>query len=113
MLNLGLIAPEAARQVLIRDIVASPGFAKQEIDRYTFRAPGQATSYFYGYKRLMTLRGETEVRLGSKFDRMQFNDFVVNQGLLPPDLMQKAVEDEFVPSMEKTMAGGAESPAGR
>ena len=43
--------------------------ARQEVDRYTFRAPGQATSYFYGYTRLMELRAEVEKALGPKFDQ--------------------------------------------
>ena len=30
--------------------------ATQEMQRYTFRAPGQATSYFYGYQRIMETR---------------------------------------------------------
>ena len=36
---------------------------RQELDRYTFRSPGQATSYFYGYSRILELRAET-VRTG-------------------------------------------------
>ncbi len=69
--------------------------AKQEIDRYTFRAPGQAGTYFYGYVRLLELRMETELRLGSKFDRLRFNNFLLDQGLLPPDLLAKAVREQF------------------
>jgi uncharacterized protein (DUF885 family) len=98
MLNLGMITPEAARQFLQREVCLSPAFAKSEVDRYTFISPGQATSYYYGYSRIMQLRGETEVKLGPAFDRQKFNDFLLSQGLLPPDLMQKAVDDIFVPS---------------
>jgi uncharacterized protein (DUF885 family) len=79
----------------------SHGYAKQEIDRYTFRAPGQATSYFYGYTKLMELRADTEIQLGQKFDRQAFNDFVIGQGLLPPALLREAVETQFVPSQTK------------
>jgi hypothetical protein len=28
---------------------------------------------------------------------MRFHDFLLSQGLLPPDLMRKAVLEEFVP----------------
>ena len=55
--------------------------AKQEIDRYTFRAPGQATSYFCGYQRLMELRTDVERALGKRFDRQNYHDFVLAQGL--------------------------------
>lgn len=101
MLNLGQITPERAHQVLTDEVGLSNGMATQEVNRYTFRAPGQATSYFYGYTRLMELRAKTEITLGPKFDRLKFNDFVINQGLLPPDLLDKAVTDEFVPQSAK------------
>jgi hypothetical protein len=97
MLNLGLTTPERAAAVLRDDVVLSKGQVKQEIDRYTFWAPGQATSYYYGYMRLMELRAQTELELGERFDRKKFNDFVLSQGVLPPALIKKAVETEFIP----------------
>lgn len=100
MLNLGEITPERAHAVLTDEVGLSNGMATQEINRYTFRAPGQATSYFYGYTRLMELRAKAEIALGPKFDRLKFNDFVIGQGLLPPDLLDKAVEQEFIPSLQ-------------
>jgi len=78
--------------------------ATQEMQRYTFRAPGQATSYFYGYQRLMETREAAEVALRSKFDRKAFNDFVLSQGLVPPAVLRKAVMEEFVPSQGKQVA---------
>jgi uncharacterized protein (DUF885 family) len=101
MLNLGRISKERAMEVLTDEVMLSHGYAKQEIDRYTFRAPGQATSYFYGYTKLMELRADTEIQLGQKFDRQAFNDFVIGQGLLPPALLREAVETQFVPSQTK------------
>ncbi len=102
MLNLGLMTPERAHDILTQDVLLSEAMTKQEIDRYTFRAPGQATSYFYGYIRLMELRASTEVALGPKFKRQAFNDFVVNEGLLPPDLLAKAVRERFIPLQAAT-----------
>jgi uncharacterized protein (DUF885 family) len=75
--------------------------ALQEVQRYTFRSPGQATSYFCGYTRLMELRQETERALGPKFDRRTYHDFLLAQGLLPPSLLRKAVFEEFVPRQLK------------
>jgi len=46
----------------------------------------------------MSLREETEAALGTKFDQKKFHDFILDQGLLPPDLMRKAVMEDFVPS---------------
>ncbi len=96
MLNLGLITPERAHDILTQDVGFSEAMTKQEIDRYTFRSPGQATAYFYGYLRLMELRSITEVTLGPKFNRQAFNDFIIGEGLLPPDLLEKAVRERFI-----------------
>lgn len=101
MLNLGLITRERAHAILTRDVCLSGGMAEQELDRYMFNAPGQATAYFYGYMRLMELRTATEIALGGKFDRQAFNDFVIGEGLLPPDLLAKAVRERFIPAQQK------------
>jgi uncharacterized protein (DUF885 family) len=95
-LQSGAATPERAYQVLEDDVVLSHAFAKEEVERFTFRSPGQANSYFYGYTRLLSLRKETEAALGTKFDQKKFHDFILSQGLLPPDLMRKAVIEEFV-----------------
>jgi len=98
MLNLGLIDRERANQVLMQDVSLSEPMARQELDRYTFNMPGQAGAYFYGYSRIMQLRMETELTLGAKFDRMAYNNFLLDQGLLPPDQLAKAVREVFVPA---------------
>ena len=95
-LQSGAVTPERAYQVLEDDVVLSHAFAKEEVERFTFRSPGQANSYFYGYTRLLSLRKETEAALGAKFEPKKFHDFILSQGLLPPDLMRKAVMEEFV-----------------
>ncbi|MEB1529477.1 DUF885 domain-containing protein [Xanthomonas sp. WHRI 7945] len=101
MLNLGLIDRERARLVLENDVGLSPAMARQELDRYMMRAPGQAGSYFYGYSRIMELRMRTELALGAKFDRLKFNNFLLDQGLLPPDQLATAVDEVFVPAQRK------------
>ncbi|WP_369915404.1 DUF885 domain-containing protein [Xanthomonas sp. NCPPB 3005] len=101
MLNLGLTDRERARLVLENDVGLSPAMARQELDRYMMRAPGQAGSYFYGYSRIMELRMRTELALGAKFDRLKFNNFLLDQGLLPPDQLATAVDEVFVPAQRK------------
>ena len=98
MLNLGLITRERALEVLMQDVCLSDGMANQEVDRYTFRSPGQACAYFYGYTKLMELRTATEVALGAKFNRQAFNDFIIGEGLLPPELLAKSVRENFIPA---------------
>jgi len=101
MLNLGMISRDRAHDILVNDVVISEAFAGEELDRFTFRMPGQAGAYFYGFSRIMEIRAATEVALGPKFDRFAFNNFIIAQGLLPPDLLASAVESEFVPSQAK------------
>lgn len=97
MLNLGMISPADAKRVLVQDVGLSEPFADAEVDRYTFRMPGQATSYYYGYMELRQLRTEVELKLKDKFNQQAFHDFILAQGLLPPKLLKKAVLDDFVP----------------
>ncbi len=106
MLNLGLISREDAGRVLREDVMLSAPMVRQELDRYTLNAPGQAGSYFYGYVRILQLRAETELALGRGFNRLAFNNFLLDQGLLPPDLLAKAVRDEFIPTQKKRTVAG-------
>jgi hypothetical protein len=95
-LQLGRIQPEEAVKFLMDEGVFSEAMARQEVERYTFRAPGQATSYYYGYTRWMQLRSQAEMALGARFDRLRYHDYILSQGLLPPDVLAKAVMTEFV-----------------
>jgi uncharacterized protein (DUF885 family) len=108
-LQAGKITPDQAREFLQREVVVSEAMANQEVERYTFRAPAQATSYFYGYTRLMGLRSDVEKKLGARFDAQRFHDFVLAQGLLPPDLLRRTVLKTFVreEAARTTAAGNA------
>ncbi|WP_184506707.1 DUF885 domain-containing protein [Rhodanobacter sp. ANJX3] len=98
MLNLGLITHDRAHDILVNDVGLSEAFAREELDRFTFRSPGQATAYFYGYTRLLELRAHTQIELGDRFNLKQFNDFLIAQGLLPPDQLAEAVDTQFIPA---------------
>jgi len=82
---------DSARDYLEKEVGLSPAFATSEVERYTFRAPGQATSYFYGFTRLRDLRREAEAKLGARFNALQFHDAILGEGLLPPDLLRASV----------------------
>jgi hypothetical protein len=113
-LQLGEISREEAFRVLEHDVVLSHAMALQEVERYTFWAPGQAPSYFCGYQHLLELRTDVERTLGDRFDRRAFHDFILAQGLLPPHLLRKAVMESFVAPMREPLAvAAASSPAGR
>jgi uncharacterized protein (DUF885 family) len=100
-LQAGKVTPEQAMQVLEHDVVLSKAFATEEVERFTFRSPGQAVSYFDGYTRMRETRAAAEAALGSDFQVGRFHDFVLSQGLLPPDLLKKAVLEVFVPQERK------------
>lgn len=85
----------SAKDYLVKEVGLSPAFASTEVERYTFRSPGQATSYYYGFLKLTELRRELETKLGSRFDAMRFHDFILAQGLLPPNLLRDAALAEL------------------
>ena len=96
MLNLGLISADEAKRVLMEEVTLGEVSAQNEIDRYTFRSPAQATAYYYGYEKLQALRAQTELRLKDRFDQQEFHDFLLDQGLLPPEVLQRAVDRNFI-----------------
>ena len=55
-LQSGAITPAQAYDVLEKDVMLSHAFAREEVERFTYRSPGQANSYFYGYTKLLSLR---------------------------------------------------------
>ncbi len=98
MLNLGMITPDQAKDLIMNDMGIGETWAQNEVERYTYRIPGQATAYYYGYSKMQALRLQTELRLRDRFDQRAFHDFVLAQGLLPPEILKDAVMNEFVPS---------------
>jgi uncharacterized protein (DUF885 family) len=104
-LQAGKLTPQQAGDILQKDVVLSPALAKEEVDRYTFRSPGQATSYFYGYTRLRELRADVEKSQGNRFNQQKYHDFILSQGLLPPNLLRKAVMQDYVTSANSSKAG--------
>lgn len=96
MVNLGQLTPDQVKDFLMQEVVYSEGMATQEMQRYVFRSPGQATSYFYGYQRIMETRQAAQLALRERFDRQAYNDFLLNQGLLPPALLRETVMSDFV-----------------
>ncbi|HEX8786979.1 MAG TPA: DUF885 family protein, partial [Telluria sp.] len=103
-INLGRMTPEQAKAFLMKEVVLSDPFAQSEVDRYSYRMPGQATSYYYGYVKLEALKTLAEIELGDRFNLQAFNDFVIAQGILPPNLMKQAVLQDFIPAQKAKLA---------
>ncbi len=72
MLNLNLISTQEAKRILMEEVVLDDKNAQTEIERYTFRSPGQATAYYFGYEIMQSLRAQTELRLKDKFKQRLF-----------------------------------------
>jgi len=96
MVNTGQLTPEQVVDFLMGQLALSLPMASSEADRYAFRSPGQATSYYYGFMAMLRLRTELEIALGDEFNQREFHDFVLEQGLLPPNLLRTAVLARFV-----------------
>ena len=47
---------------------------------------------------MQALRLQTELKLRDRFDQRAFHDFVLAQGLLPPEVLKDAIMNQFVPS---------------
>jgi uncharacterized protein (DUF885 family) len=103
-INLGRMTPEQAKAFLMKEVVLSEPFAQSEVDRYAYRMPGQATSYYYGFVKLEALKTLAEIELGDRFDLQAFNDFIIAQGILPPKLMKQAVLQDFIPAQKAKLA---------
>ncbi len=104
-LQQGMITREQALRILREEVVASEALARQEVERYTFLWPGQAPTYFCGDSRLSRLRSEVEQLLGQRFNRREYHDFLLAQGLLPLSLLGRRVAEEFVPQALEPTAG--------
>ncbi len=61
-----------------------------EVDRY-IAWPGQALSYYIGYRTLRQLRAEAERELGAGFDQRGFHDTVLNLGSVPLPVLEQEV----------------------
>jgi uncharacterized protein (DUF885 family) len=95
------IKSDDACKMLENDVVLSHAFAKQEVDQFARSTPGEASRSFYSYTKMLQLRKDSDAALGAKFDAKRFHDFVLAQGLIPPDLLRKAVMEDFIPAQQK------------
>lgn len=74
-----------------------------EVDRY-ISWPGQALSYYIGYRTILDLREEAERELGPAFDQRPFHDTILNLGSVPLPVLEEEVR-RFI--AEQKAAAGA------
>ncbi|MCP4662757.1 MAG: DUF885 domain-containing protein, partial [bacterium] len=94
-LHQGGTNPDRVVRVLRDDLVFSDAAARQELERYLL-LPGQAASYLHGHFRHTELRAATELALGPHFHRRDYHDFILRQGLIPPSLLRRQVDEQWV-----------------
>ncbi|NLA69375.1 MAG: DUF885 domain-containing protein [Gammaproteobacteria bacterium] len=61
-----------------------------EVDRY-ISWPGQALSYYIGYRTIRDLRAEAERELGQGFDQKAFHDTILRLGSVPLPVLEEEV----------------------
>ncbi len=97
-LQSGAVTEAQAYAVLEKDVMLSHAFAKEEVERFTFRSPGTSQQLF--------LRLHAPARRCARKPRRpwarnstqkKFHDFILGQGLLPPDLMRSGGARGFHP----------------
>jgi uncharacterized protein (DUF885 family) len=71
-------------------------YAQGEITRYAVW-PGQATSYYIGFLKILELRQKAQEALGAKFDLKAFHQIVLANGAMPlailEDIVERFIED--------------------
>ncbi len=68
-----------------------PDYAQREITRYSVW-PGQATSYYIGFLRLLELRQKTREALGARFDLKAFHQVILANGSMPLRILERLVD---------------------
>ena len=82
MVQLGKGTMKDVLNVFNKKLGVSQTMATLEFQRYAFRSPGQATSYFHGYLNILEIKDQ----LSKEYGVMQtkcFNDTLLSFGLLP------------------------------
>jgi len=54
--------------------------------------PGQSTSYYVGFMKIMTLRQRAQDMLGDQFDLVEFHHVVLTNGSVPLEILEKIVD---------------------
>lgn len=88
---------KAAKKDVIRvfnkELGVSPVMSNLEFQRYAFRDPGQATSYFHGLLKIRDLKKALEKSFGT-LNMMCFNDTLLSFGLMPHEYI-KMFKEKF------------------
>ncbi|MDG6348094.1 DUF885 domain-containing protein [Luteimonas sp. 8-5] len=94
VIDTGLHSKGWTRQQAIDYLASHTALAQldieNEVDRY-ISWPGQALSYYIGYRTLRDLRAEAERELGARFDQKRFHDTILALGAVPLPVLEQEV----------------------
>ncbi|MEN4903189.1 DUF885 family protein [Luteimonas sp. TWI1437] len=106
VIDTGLHEDGWSREQAIDYLASHTALAKHdvvtEVDRY-ISWPGQALSYYIGYKTILDLRAEAERALGPAFDQRPFHDTILNLGSVPLPVLEAEVR-RFIAEQKATPA---------
>jgi uncharacterized protein (DUF885 family) len=68
------------------------GIPQSEVDRYVMM-PGQACSYKIGQMKILELREDAKMAMGTKFSIKQYHNVVLGNGQIPLALLERVVRD--------------------
>jgi uncharacterized protein (DUF885 family) len=96
VVDTGIHAKGWTRRQAIDSMSAATGMERTrvewEVDRYISQ-PGQALTYMIGQLKIIELREKARRALGPRFDIRRFHMAVLDQGQLPLDLLERAIDD--------------------
>src|SRR5690606_18760682 len=100
-----------SRQQVIAYLASHPELAHHdivnEVDRY-ISWPGQALSYYIGYRTILDLRREAERELGQDFDQKTFHDTILGLGAVPLSTLEREVRAFIAESASRARARRAQ-----
>lgn len=87
----GMKREEAIKYMLANEAISEQG-ATAEIERY-MAIPGQALGYKIGALKIAELRDKYQKELGSNFKLADFHDYILKDGALPLDVLERKMDD--------------------
>jgi uncharacterized protein (DUF885 family) len=85
---------DQAVDFMVENTGRSIGSVQAEVSRYIC-IPGQATSYYIGYQRLLELRQQMMTAQGEAFDLREFHNLVLGSGAVPLDILTQVFQDRL------------------
>ena len=83
---------DQAVDFMLQNTGQSVGMVQSEVSRYLC-VPGQATSYYIGYLKILELRQQMMDAQGDAFDLRAFHNLILGGGSMPLDVLTQVVEE--------------------